>query len=144
MRHLCLKIWYNFSLEQKYIIKNFSYLVEAPPTQPGSSYSIYVSEKTSGLKGNPTAGSKAVAESWKNLTSEQKSVYEAKFKRAAEEYNRKKDSYTQKYVIPFKRVNFTSLFLSHLWKDKILKTPETGPITSNGKIFAEKLKNISP
>ena len=33
--------------------------------------------------------------------------------------------------------------MSHLYKNKIVKTPKTGTISQNGKVVGEKIKNMT-
>ena len=44
-------------------------------------------------------------------------------------------------MTPFKRISGLNLFMSHLYKDKVVSMPKEGPVSQMGKIVGEKIKN---
>ena len=74
-----------------------------------------------------------ISESWKALTSENRSAYEAKYKQSKEAYDTSKASYVEKYVTPFKHSNYPSLYVAQLFKDKSIQGAKGVKIQELGK-----------
>lgn len=76
----------------KYVIKSNAYLIEAPPKRAGNGYSIFVTEKTKGTKGQAAAKSESLAKEWK-LTKEIQDKYNQLAKEKNAGYAEKKKQY---------------------------------------------------
>lgn len=50
MQRLCNTLFFSFSNAKKYIIKDFKYLIEAPPPKPATAFLRFVSSFTKGNK----------------------------------------------------------------------------------------------
>ena len=142
MLHFCYRLSYSFATTQRYAIKKLNYLIEAPPTRPITAFNLFVQKKTLGKKGiNATKTMKEAAESWKSLSADEKSEFSKNAASFSPNYGQERDAYIEKYVTPFKHISGHNLFMSHLYKDKVVSIPKEGPITQMGKIVGEKIKN---
>lgn len=135
MLHFCYRLSYSFATTQRYAIKKLNYLIETPPTRPNSAFGLFVQKNASGKKGvRASTTMKDIAESWKALSAEEKSEFSKNAATSSPNYEQEREAYIEKYVTPFKRISGRNLFMSHLYKDKIVSLPKEGPITQMGKI----------
>ncbi len=71
LRLICQTPFFNFAAQSsnisKYIIKDNAYLIEAPPKRPVSSYALYVTDKTKGIKGGAAAKAESLSKEWKQF-----------------------------------------------------------------------------
>lgn len=54
------------------------------------------------------------------MPAEQKEVYNNQYKVKKEAYEKEKSEYEASYVLPFKKVSSHTLFVKHLYQDKLI------------------------
>lgn len=140
MLQVCQRIYFCFSTAHKYAIKDLKYLIEVPPKRPSNSFAQYIQEKSQGIIGvSATKNLSELSIVWKHLPAVAKLPYENKYKTEKEAFDKVKAQYDAKYVIPFKRMNATALFVKHLYQDKLVTVQENAKIQD----YANKVKELS-